>query len=218
MSFVKVAAISDLWDGEMKPCIVAGRKVLLVRIEGEVYAYDDRCAHLGVPLSEGRLDQGVLTCSAHHYQYDARSGHGLNPKSVHLLSHSVRTEQGHILVEVSAKTREKPSAASDSAPEPVECAPQTKPDRVGPVLEIGETAQAIIAAIRELNADVTIVDKGAYARVLVPTKCIVTRESIERLLGRPFCLPGDLEIVMPSFKGALAVTEGQAVWSTGARR
>ena len=86
-------------------------------------------------------------------------------------------------------------------------------DSVGPVLEAGEVAAAIIAAIREANEQVTVQDRGAYLRVLVPGRCIVRRDAIERALGRPFTLPGDLEALMPSFRGALHIDSSEAVWS-----
>jgi hypothetical protein len=88
-------------------------------------------------------------------------------------------------------------------------------ERVGPVLEAGETARAVIAAIRELNEGVEVRDRGSYVRVLVRRRCRVTRRAIEHTLGRPFRLPGDLEIVMPSFKGTFTVTDDEAVWEEG---
>ena len=84
---------------------------------------------------------------------------------------------------------------------------------VGPVLEAGDASAPVIAAIRELNATVEIEDRGAYVRVLVPERCVVTRAAIEAAGGRPFQLPGDLERVMPSFKGRFAVTADEAVWT-----
>ena len=87
------------------------------------------------------------------------------------------------------------------------------PAGVGPVLESGAVALAIVAAIRELNARVEVVDRGSYLRVLVPGRCVVTRAAIERELGRSFVLPGDLEMLMPSFKGALSISESEAVWA-----
>jgi toluene monooxygenase system protein D len=86
-------------------------------------------------------------------------------------------------------------------------------DSVGPVLETDEVAEAIIAAIREDNADVTVVNRAGYLRVLVPGRCVVRRAAIERVLGRPFRLPGDLELVMPSFKGAIEITDDEVVWA-----
>jgi toluene monooxygenase system protein D len=86
-------------------------------------------------------------------------------------------------------------------------------DAVGPVLEVGEAAEAVIAAIRELNDQVTVQDRGAYLRVLVPRRCIVRRDAIERALGRPFALPGDLERLMPSFRGRMTIDDELAEWS-----
>src|ERR1700757_4393826 len=85
-------------------------------------------------------------------------------------------------------------------------------DRVGPVLQAGTVANAIIAAIRDLNQDVIVVDRGAYVRVLVPRSCVVTRLAIERHLGRPFRFPGELETVMSAFKGSLQLTQNDAAW------
>lgn len=86
-------------------------------------------------------------------------------------------------------------------------------DWVGPILEAGDAARAVIAAIQALNVGALIRDRGAYLRVLVPRRCVVTREAIERELARPFLFPGDLERCMPSFKGKFSVTEDTAVWT-----
>ena len=88
-------------------------------------------------------------------------------------------------------------------------------ERVGPVLESGTVGDAVIAAIRRLNAEVLVQDQGSYKRVLVPRRCILTVEAAEEELGRPFALPWDLERIMPSFKGRLALSAERAEWSWG---
>jgi toluene monooxygenase system ferredoxin subunit len=75
---------NELWIGEMRGLVVAGRRVLLLRTERAICAYEDRCAHLGVPLSDGKLEKGVITCRVHHYEYDAETGQGINPENVAL--------------------------------------------------------------------------------------------------------------------------------------
>jgi toluene monooxygenase system protein D len=85
-------------------------------------------------------------------------------------------------------------------------------DHVGPVLHAGALTNAIVAAIRDLNSDVIVVDRGAYLRVLVPRTCMVTRVSIEKHLGRPVRFPGELETVMSAFKGTIRLTQEEAVW------
>jgi toluene monooxygenase system protein D len=83
---------------------------------------------------------------------------------------------------------------------------------VGPVLQAGPVADAVIAAIRELNAGVEIVDRGAYLRVSCAGRCRVTRAALERHRGAPFRLPIDLEAVMSSFKGRLSISEEEVCW------
>ena len=87
--------------------------------------------------------------------------------------------------------------------------------RVGPVLEAGEVARAIAEAIQNENEDVSLEDRGAYWRVGVPRRCRVSRAGIEARLGRAFHLPGDLECVMPSFKGRLTLAEDGVLWEAG---
>ena len=101
----RAASVSELWDGEMQARSVGGKRVLLVHWEGRIHAYEDRCAHLGVPLSEGMLDKGVITCSAHHYQYDACTGAGINPRSVCLRRYPVRIDGNDIYVDLGEGVR-----------------------------------------------------------------------------------------------------------------
>ena len=88
----------------------------------------------------------------------------------------------------------------------------TARDHVGPVLSHGDTTSVLITAMRRTNAGLEVQDCGAYLRVSAQGRCIMRREAVERLLGRPFVLPGDLEAVMPSFVGRLHMDEEQAVW------
>jgi toluene monooxygenase system ferredoxin subunit len=103
MSFQRVAALDDLWSGDMSTCVVDRVSVLLVRVDDDVYAYEDRCAHLGVPLSRGRLVGCTLTCSAHEWQYDVTTGRGVNPERARLRRFPVRVEDGHVAVDVTAR-------------------------------------------------------------------------------------------------------------------
>ena len=74
-------------------------------------------------------------------------------------------------------------------------------DHVGPVLIAGDGCDAVIAAIRQANSDVVLVDRGAYVRVLCPGRCMVSARAVAEHLGRSFRLPGDLEAVMCAMKG-----------------
>jgi toluene monooxygenase system ferredoxin subunit len=87
-------SLDDIWAGEM----IAVDGVLLCNLDGTLVAYDNRCPHLASPLSEGTLDGGVLTCGAHEWQFDARTGRGVNPASACLRRYPVRLDGEQIFV------------------------------------------------------------------------------------------------------------------------
>jgi nitrite reductase/ring-hydroxylating ferredoxin subunit len=47
---------------------------LVTWVEGAAYAVADACPHRGTSLSDGLLRDGVVTCPAHLWQYDVRTG------------------------------------------------------------------------------------------------------------------------------------------------
>ncbi|HVZ35637.1 MAG TPA: Rieske 2Fe-2S domain-containing protein [Polyangiaceae bacterium] len=103
MSFREVCRDDELWVGELKPAVVAGVAVILVRTDAGVFVYRDRCPHLGVPLSQGKLEGCALTCAAHHFQYDVHSGRGINPRGLALIAYPVLRNAGIISVDVESR-------------------------------------------------------------------------------------------------------------------
>jgi hypothetical protein len=92
---------------------------------------------------------------------------------------------------------------------------------VGPVLQSGHLANAVVNAIMQLNDHARVVDRGAYIRVLVPKQCLVTASAIEDHLGSAFQLPVDLEKIMTAFRGKLNISQNEASWtfiSSGGRQ
>jgi toluene monooxygenase system protein D len=85
------------------------------------------------------------------------------------------------------------------------------------VLTPGPLADAVVAAIRALNADVTVIDRGGYLRVLVPRRCRLAAALVETPGKGAFQLPGDLEAIMPSFRGRLTLASEEAVWEAARR-
>jgi nitrite reductase/ring-hydroxylating ferredoxin subunit len=74
---VRLARVDDVPDNGMTMREHGGRSILLVRIDGAVFALDDECPHEGAPLHEGQLGiQGPcqLTCPWHEAHFDVRTG------------------------------------------------------------------------------------------------------------------------------------------------
>src|SRR5262244_3096802 len=73
-SFVKVADLIDVPEGTPKAVKVEGRSIALFQHQGNIYATDNQCPHMGYPLTRGRVRNGVLTCDWHGWSYDMRGG------------------------------------------------------------------------------------------------------------------------------------------------
>lgn len=100
MTFEHASPRDELWEGETRALRLRGKRVLLVHLPDGVHAYADRCAHLGLPLGEAKLEGHHLTCPAHGYRYDMRTGVCENPKSACLTRYAVRLTKDAVLVDV----------------------------------------------------------------------------------------------------------------------
>lgn len=83
---------------------------------------------------------------------------------------------------------------------------------VGPVLVASDLGRAMAEVICDENADAVVTDRGSYLRVLVPSRCTLSRTRLEVFLQRRIAFPADLEPVLVSFKGAFEVDSERACW------
>ena len=72
--WLRAAALGELDPHGLKTVSLGGRTLVLWRYEGRVYALDNRCPHMGFPLSRGTVRDGLLTCHWHHARFDLQSG------------------------------------------------------------------------------------------------------------------------------------------------
>lgn len=60
----------DLQPDRPHSVVILGRKLVLWRDSNkDWHAFDDRCPHRAVALSEGRIDGGELHCTYHGWQF-----------------------------------------------------------------------------------------------------------------------------------------------------
>jgi 3-phenylpropionate/trans-cinnamate dioxygenase ferredoxin subunit len=100
--FVKAARVSDITPGQKRVVEVDGMPVMLVNLDGQIYAMDDLCTHDGGPLAEGKLDTatGQIICPRHGARFDVRTGDALTlPAFEPVNTYEVKIEGEDILVE-----------------------------------------------------------------------------------------------------------------------
>ena len=103
IKWVKAATLDDLWEGDFLDLQVEGEEVILVHLKGgEIRCFQGMCPHQEILLADGKLDfdKGVLTCSAHEWQFSLRDGSGVNPRGCKLFQYEVRKDGEDILIGV----------------------------------------------------------------------------------------------------------------------
>jgi toluene monooxygenase system ferredoxin subunit len=96
-TWTPVMELDDLWEGDMTGVEVGGTKVLLVNIDGDVRAYRNSCPHQASMLDEGELEDGTITCWRHLWEFDARTGAGINPADSALVSYPCRVDEASLI-------------------------------------------------------------------------------------------------------------------------
>ena len=97
--FIKVAQVSELPPGDMKPVKMGNEDVLLVNVDGNIHACDDVCTHSYASLSEGDLSGAEVECPLHGALFNVTSGEAITPPAVEALRiFQVRIDGDDILV------------------------------------------------------------------------------------------------------------------------
>lgn len=65
---------ADVLAGDRAVIEANGREILLLRVAGEIHAFDNACPHEGNPLVEGEVLGDTLECVYHGWRFDLGSG------------------------------------------------------------------------------------------------------------------------------------------------
>ncbi len=84
-----------------------GHAIAVFHHDGEVYAVDNRCPHMGFPLDRGSVKDGILTCHWHHARFDLSSGGTFNPFADDVRSFPVSVVDGEVWIDPEPPVRDE---------------------------------------------------------------------------------------------------------------
>lgn len=98
-----LCAVDEVMAGEIRECLLPdGRKAIAVRdTDGNVKVFQGMCPHQRRALAEGDLYDDVLTCSAHMWSFDVRTGEGVQGTEADIALYPTKIEDGQVLVDPS---------------------------------------------------------------------------------------------------------------------
>ncbi|ODR79289.1 ferredoxin [Haladaptatus sp. W1] len=107
-SFVRVADADDLREDSPQIVHADGHSIGLFFHEGEVHAVDNRCPHMGFPLTKGSVDDGILTCHWHHARFELSCGDTFDPFADDVRTYPVEVRDGDVYVQPNPPRDEPP--------------------------------------------------------------------------------------------------------------
>jgi nitrite reductase/ring-hydroxylating ferredoxin subunit len=97
--------IADVSENQAVKIELDNIELLITKIDGKYYAVGNRCGHMNVSLSEGKIQDGIVTCPMHKAKFDLRNG--LNMKAPNIPKMLSPTKMGKLMNQV--KTHNLPS-------------------------------------------------------------------------------------------------------------
>jgi nitrite reductase/ring-hydroxylating ferredoxin subunit len=79
--------------------------ISVYRVGDDYYAIDDRCPHKGVSLAKGTFQDAVVTCPAHHFTVDVRTGRSPRNPLMRVTTFPVDRRGEDLVIAVPERTR-----------------------------------------------------------------------------------------------------------------
>ena len=109
--YIAVIRVDEVPENALRVVETVGINLLLCDVAGTIYAFQNRCAEGNTPLDGSVLEDGILTCPCHAYQFDVRQkGRSLTDSNLRLESLPMKVENDVVKValpkenEINART------------------------------------------------------------------------------------------------------------------
>ncbi|MBD2385297.1 NifU family protein [Cylindrospermum sp. FACHB-282] len=98
--WVKVSTVEQIPQSGILAVKIAEKSLILHRQGDNITCYHNACVHLGYALDTGKVENAILTCPAHGFQYKLKTGECLTAPDVSLQSYEVRIKDDHVFVQM----------------------------------------------------------------------------------------------------------------------
>jgi 3-phenylpropionate/trans-cinnamate dioxygenase ferredoxin subunit len=104
----KITTIKNVPVGESKSFKIKDKEILIANVDGQYYAIDNRCSHMGGDLSKGTLEEDIVTCPRHGSRFNVRTGEAvkgpkiliINLRTKNLNSYPLKIKENDILIDI----------------------------------------------------------------------------------------------------------------------
>ena len=104
--FVKVATTDQVKPGRGFGAKLDKVFIGIYHVDGKYYAMDDVCPHMGGSLHHGFMNDCVVSCPLHMWEFDVKTGESVWPGSLSIPAYPVKVEGDDILVDVDSPQKQ----------------------------------------------------------------------------------------------------------------
>src|SRR5260370_24095247 len=101
--YTRVAPLSEVRAAGCLTVQADGHTLALWSYGDQVYAVDNRCPHMGFPLSQGSIQDGILICHWHHGRFDLASGGTFDQFADDVRAFPVLVRDGEVWVDLTLR-------------------------------------------------------------------------------------------------------------------
>ncbi len=122
LSSVVVCSTEDLKPGQRKLVVVDGSEIAVVNVEGNLYAFRNRCPHQGVEMIYGSIsgttlpsepgeynygcDNQIVSCPLHGWEFEMKTGKSLfSPDKVSIGTYEIQEVDGSIVLKLNREPK-----------------------------------------------------------------------------------------------------------------
>lgn len=97
-TWLAAGALAEFAENEVHFLILNAERLVLWRQGAAVTCFKNACAHMGLRMDGGFVENGALECPNHNFRFDLVSGECLDAPDLHLTQYAVRIVDGRVEV------------------------------------------------------------------------------------------------------------------------
>jgi len=72
--------------------------IAIVKDNGKIYAFDNRCPHRGGPLYKGSIKKGYISCPLHNWEFNLESGLCHENENIKIINYQVIESKNSFII------------------------------------------------------------------------------------------------------------------------
>jgi len=90
--------LSELSPGTAIEKRIMARRIAVFNVDGKLYGIESDCKHMKASLQKGKVQNDIVTCPWHHWQYDIRTGQCLTVDKFKLKTYPVEIDGDDVYI------------------------------------------------------------------------------------------------------------------------